>query len=88
MQTRRGDGHNVEVERFLQDIKTVLREGQDLLRERVNSAREQAAAGVRTTDRYLREHPYQTLGVALGAGVLVGLLASSLLKRRPESEAD
>jgi ElaB/YqjD/DUF883 family membrane-anchored ribosome-binding protein len=35
-----------------------------------------AAAGAKATDEAIREHPYQALGIALGAGVLVGYLVS------------
>lgn len=36
---------------------------------------DQAVAGARATDRVIREHPYQTVGVAFGVGLLVGVLA-------------
>ena len=39
---------------------------------------EQAAAGFRATDRTIRENPYSSIGIALGAGLLIGFL----LKRR------
>jgi ElaB/YqjD/DUF883 family membrane-anchored ribosome-binding protein len=35
---------------------------------------EKAMAGARSTDRMVREHPYQTLGIALGVGALIGFL--------------
>ena len=31
---------------------------------------------VRVTDRYVREHPYQTVGAALAIGLLIGVLVS------------
>ena len=31
-----------------------------------------AVAGVKATDKVIREHPYQTIGIALGVGILVG----------------
>lgn len=37
---------------------------------------EKAVAGARATDKVIRDHPYQSLGIALGIGVLVGLLVS------------
>ena len=37
---------------------------------------EKAVAGAKATDRVIREHPYQSLGIAFGAGVLIGLLVS------------
>lgn len=36
---------------------------------------DQAVAGARATDKAIREHPYQTVGVAFGVGLLVGVLA-------------
>lgn len=40
--------------------------------------KQQALAGVRATDRVIRRHPYQSLGVAFSLGLLLG----ALLKRR------
>src|SRR5947207_2799597 len=34
---------------------------------------ERAAASVRATDRVIREHPYESIGIAFGAGVLLGV---------------
>ena len=36
---------------------------------------EKAVAGARATDEVIREHPYQSIGVAFGVGLLVGVLA-------------
>ena len=55
------------------------------LRERLTAAIESAkvaakrleektVAAAKATDQCIREHPYQTLGLALGLGVLVGFL--------------
>ena len=30
----------------------------------------------KATDRVIREHPYEALGIALGAGLLIGVLAA------------
>jgi ElaB/YqjD/DUF883 family membrane-anchored ribosome-binding protein len=35
---------------------------------------EKAAEGAKATDKLIREHPYQSLGVAFGVGVLLGVL--------------
>jgi ElaB/YqjD/DUF883 family membrane-anchored ribosome-binding protein len=35
---------------------------------------EKAIEGARATDRVIREHPYQTAGIAFGVGLLIGLL--------------
>lgn len=35
---------------------------------------ERVKAGAQATDRIVREHPYQSVGIALGAGLLIGIL--------------
>src|SRR5438093_869698 len=37
---------------------------------------EKAIAGARATDKAIREHPYQSLGVAFGVGLLIGVLVT------------
>jgi ElaB/YqjD/DUF883 family membrane-anchored ribosome-binding protein len=37
-------------------------------------ARKKVAAGAKSTDKAIRENPYQALALALGVGVLVGVL--------------
>jgi ElaB/YqjD/DUF883 family membrane-anchored ribosome-binding protein len=37
---------------------------------------ERTAAGARATDRVIREHPYQSIGVAFGVGLLIGVLVN------------
>jgi len=75
------NGQHVALEQLLADIKLVLRDGQELLRLGVSNVRERARTGAETTDRFVKERPYQTLGLAFGMGVLIGLLASSALSR-------
>ena len=33
-----------------------------------------AAAGAESTDKVIREHPYESMGIAFGVGLLVGLV--------------
>lgn len=35
---------------------------------------EKAVAGARATDKIIREHPYQSIGIAFGVGLLLGVL--------------
>ena len=35
---------------------------------------EKAAAGAKVADQTIREHPYESIGVAFGVGLLVGVL--------------
>ncbi len=38
------------------------------------SARQRASETMRDTDTYVRDHPWESLGVGVGAGVLIGLI--------------
>jgi ElaB/YqjD/DUF883 family membrane-anchored ribosome-binding protein len=44
------------------------------LRELEGVAREKVTEGARETDRVIREHPYESIGVAFGLGLLIGIL--------------
>ncbi|MSU63998.1 MAG: DUF883 domain-containing protein [Pedosphaera sp.] len=35
---------------------------------------ERAVAGAKAADRVVREHPYQSIGIAFGVGILIGVL--------------
>ena len=37
---------------------------------------EKAVAGAKATDKVIREHPYQSIGIAFGVGVLIGVLVT------------
>ena len=37
---------------------------------------EKAMAGAKATDKMIREHPYQSIGVSFAAGLLLGVLVS------------
>jgi ElaB/YqjD/DUF883 family membrane-anchored ribosome-binding protein len=37
---------------------------------------EKAVAGAKATDRVIRDNPYQSIGVAFGIGILIGVLVS------------
>jgi ElaB/YqjD/DUF883 family membrane-anchored ribosome-binding protein len=79
MQEKTGNGHSLEVEQFLADLKAVVRDGQELLRVGLKAVQEQARAGAQSTERFARERPYETLGIAFAVGLLVGMLASGSL---------
>ena len=81
MRTKSGNGHNVDIDRFLEDLKTVVKDGEQLLKVGVSTARKRALASAKTTDRAVRQHPYQTIGIVFGLGVLLGILSSSMFGR-------
>jgi ElaB/YqjD/DUF883 family membrane-anchored ribosome-binding protein len=37
---------------------------------------ERAVAGAKATDRVIRGHPYESMGIAFGVGLLIGVLVS------------
>jgi len=51
-------------ERLVDDLKTVIQRAQDKAVERAKAA-----------DRVIRDRPYQTIGLAFGLGLLIGILA-------------
>ena len=93
----------VNKERLMSDIKTVLADAEDLLKQaasatgeraselretaltRLKQAKEKAAdvqvvviekgkKAARATDDYVHEHPWTSIGIAAGVGVMIGLL--------------
>jgi ElaB/YqjD/DUF883 family membrane-anchored ribosome-binding protein len=83
-----GNGHNMDIETFLEDIKTVVRDGQELLKAGAGEVKQKAIYGVQQTDRAIRQSPYQTIGIVFGVGVVVGLLASGLFGGGTEMEEE
>ena len=51
-------------ERLVDDFKVLVQRAEQKARERARAA-----------DKVVRDHPYQTIGIALGVGVLIGVLA-------------
>ena len=45
-------------------------------KETWDNVQEKAVAGAKATDQVIREHPYQSIGVAFGVGALIGFLLS------------
>ena len=88
MRTKTGNGHKVDLERLLEDLKTVVHDGEQLLKAGVTTFKQRALTGVQTTDRAVREHPYHSLGLVFGLGLLAGLLALGLFTREEEIEME
>ena len=43
-------------------------------KETYAEAQKSAVAGAKATDKLVRDHPYHAIGIAFGAGALIGLL--------------
>jgi len=67
--SEQGDGRLGEIQARLADAKAQLG-------ALYGRARRGVVAGVQATDETIRTHPYQSLAVALGIGVLLGALIS------------
>jgi ElaB/YqjD/DUF883 family membrane-anchored ribosome-binding protein len=68
METRvsssRNESRTRPTERLADDFKVI-----------VQRAEEKAVERAKAADKVVRDHPYQTIGIALGVGVLLGMLA-------------
>jgi ElaB/YqjD/DUF883 family membrane-anchored ribosome-binding protein len=74
-------------ELLLKDSADVLddkgREMRQRLTEAIDAAKvtcrrleERALEGIKVTDRVIREHPYQSIGIAAAVGILIGVLVA------------
>lgn len=64
------------------DVSDKAKEARARLRSALESAKDsceelqdKAVAGAKATDKVIRDHPYQSIGVAFGVGLLIGVLA-------------
>ena len=55
---------NFSPEKLVDDLKAVIQRAEEKAVERAKAA-----------DKVIRTHPYQTIGIAFGVGLLVGFLA-------------
>ncbi len=88
MRHKTGNGHTVDLQKFMEDIKAVVQDGEDLLKASATEIKGRAIAGAKSTDRLVRSHPYQTLGIVLGLGLIVGLLATNAWSGGAEEEGE
>jgi ElaB/YqjD/DUF883 family membrane-anchored ribosome-binding protein len=45
-------------------------------KETARKLQDKAVAGAKATDKVIREHPYQSIGIAFGLGLLIGVLVN------------
>jgi ElaB/YqjD/DUF883 family membrane-anchored ribosome-binding protein len=88
MRTKTGNGQNVNLDQFLEDIKVVVRDGEALLKAGASEFRQKALVGAQTTERLVHERPYQAIGIAFGLGVIVGFLAAGAGMRETHADED
>jgi ElaB/YqjD/DUF883 family membrane-anchored ribosome-binding protein len=58
----------------LENMRARFSAAQERFAEYYGSAKQKVIAGAKCTDTAIREHPYQSMAITLGVGVLVGVL--------------
>jgi ElaB/YqjD/DUF883 family membrane-anchored ribosome-binding protein len=58
----------------LDEMKSRFAQAQERLTDLYGAARKKVVAGAKATDETIRTHPYESLAIALGVGVLLGAL--------------
>ncbi len=69
-----GETASEQTEAVLTSLRERFAAAQERLADAYEGARQKVVAGAKYTDETIRENPYQSLAVALGVGVLVGVL--------------
>ena len=67
------EGHGSE---RVKELRARLSAAVDATKEAAQRLEEKTVAAAKATDRCIREHPYETIGVAFGLGLLIGVLAT------------
>ncbi len=58
------------------DARVRLAASLESAKESYRKAEEKAIAGAKATDQIIRQHPYESVGVAFGIGLLLGVLVA------------
>jgi ElaB/YqjD/DUF883 family membrane-anchored ribosome-binding protein len=66
--TERGDNEKHE-------LRPKLEAATEKAKEVCKRLQEETVAAAKATDKVVREHPYQAIGIAFGVGLLIGVLA-------------
>jgi ElaB/YqjD/DUF883 family membrane-anchored ribosome-binding protein len=63
-------------EELLNELRERFEAAQERVADFYTGTKKKVAEGARSTDEAIRENPYQSLAIAAGAGLIVGLLLS------------
>jgi ElaB/YqjD/DUF883 family membrane-anchored ribosome-binding protein len=58
------------------DLRSKLEAVTERAKEVCKNLQEETVAAAKATDKVVREHPYQSIGIAFGVGLLIGVLAA------------
>jgi ElaB/YqjD/DUF883 family membrane-anchored ribosome-binding protein len=73
-ETPMNDANRLETEK--NQVRARLDNAIEKAKEVCERLQEQTTAAAKATDRTVREHPYQAIGVAFGLGIALGVLVS------------
>ncbi len=59
-----------------QEVRERLTDALDAAKRTCHRLEDKAIEGVKAADRTIRDHPYQSIGVAFGIGLLIGVLVT------------
>jgi ElaB/YqjD/DUF883 family membrane-anchored ribosome-binding protein len=65
-----------EVTEKAREARARLTAALERVKEACERLEEKAVAGAKATDKVIREHPYQSIGIAFGIGLLIGVLVT------------
>ena len=60
----------------IKDARARLNDALDKAKASVNQYEDKAVAGAKATNQIIRDHPYETIGIAFGVGLLIGVLVN------------
>lgn len=59
-----------------QEVRERLTDALDAAKRTYRKIEDRAVEGAKAADRTIRDHPYQSIGVAFGVGLLIGVLVT------------
>jgi len=68
------EGAAAPADEVLEDLRARYESARDQASEMLTNARRKVVAGAHQADQTIRHHPYESLAIALGVGVLLGAL--------------
>jgi ElaB/YqjD/DUF883 family membrane-anchored ribosome-binding protein len=60
----------------VEDLKARLQTSVGRMKEHYHHAHDKLVDGAKATDKVIREHPYESIGLAFGIGLLIGVLVT------------
>jgi ElaB/YqjD/DUF883 family membrane-anchored ribosome-binding protein len=79
-ESRSSNGHGMTFQKLVDDLKIVVQDSEELLKNSTGQLRDKAIAGAKATDESIRRNPYPSMGIVFGLGILLGLLGYNLIK--------